>query len=60
MIAASYAAWAHRQSVKNAMISIASRPEAVVPVETERAGAVGPRRSGLVVVASRAADPRRC
>lgn len=46
-----------RQSVKNAIISIASQPRGVTPVEIAR-----PRtgRSDLVVGAGRAACPRRC
>ena len=49
----------HRQSVKNAMISIASPRSGIIPVEVARPRAGGSGRSDLAVGTSRAAGPRR-
>jgi hypothetical protein len=49
----------HRQSVKNATISIASARHGVIPVENARPRAGGSGRSVLGASASRAARSRR-
>ena len=49
----------HRQSVKNATISLTSRRHGAMPIENARPGAGGSSRSGHVASAVRAARSRR-